>query len=238
MSRFQHLKESGNSMFVTSPKKFIDSGTINEYSITSLKWAYDNAYKGHFKNASRDRFKTMLDAFLGKIGEFAVYQFFKDLNYNIELPETILRHKGEWDDGDLVVESQKVQVKTTTYNSNFLLVKKSDWDSEGNYLWGREGKDPKYGAFFLCRIKPDPRKIFLQESSIDKLLGLCENVSWRYEITGFATKKDFIEAMRDRYIIPKGKYLNGKIQVREDLIYFQAGDLRNPGSIPKKKADE
>jgi len=233
---FHRLTESGNALFVTAPKKFKETSNVNKYAISSLRWAYDNAYNGHFKNSSRDKFKTMLDAFLGKLGEFGVYEFFKKLDYDLELPETILRQKGEWDDGDLFVAGQKVQVKTTVFTSNFLLLKKNDWDSQANYRWGKEGLDSNYGAFFLCRMMPDPRHVFLNEESLEELIKLCENVSWKYEITGFMTKKDVIKAIAENFVIEKGKMLNGKVKMREDLIYFQAGDLKDPELIPRKKS--
>ena len=222
-------------MFVTAPKNFKETNNIDKYSIDSLKWAYDNAYYGHFKNHSGNKFKTMLNAFIGKLGEYGVYEFFKSLDYDLDPPEMILRQKGEWDDGDLFVAGQKVQVKTTAFTSNFMLLKKNDWDKQGNYKWGKEGLDPNYGAFFLCRIMPDPRHVFLKEESIEELIKLCENVSWKYEITGFLTKKDIIQAIEENFIVAKGKMLNGKVKMREDLIYFQAGDLKSPELIPRKK---
>ena len=232
---FNRLNENGNSVFVTSPKKFKECGRIDKYSSTSLNWAYNNSYHGYFKGASSNKFSTLLDAFIGKLGEFAVYEFFKSKNYNLELPELLVRNKGEWDDGDLFVEGQKVQVKTTIYSSNFLLLKRNDWDELGNYKWGKDGKDDKYGAFFLCRMSPDPRKIFLKEDSLENLINICENISWRYEITGFLSKKDVVSGISNNYIINKGKLLNGKIPIREDLIYFQSGDLKDPELIPYKK---
>jgi len=235
-NRFHRLNESGNAVFVTAPKKFHETGRIDKYSVLSLKWAYDNAYHGHFKNASRDKFQTMLDAFMGKIGEFAVYEFFKKKNYDLEYPELLVRQKGEWDDGDLVVEARKIQVKTTVFTSNFMLLKRNDWDEEANYKWGKDGKDDKYGAFFLCRLQPDPRHAFPNESSLEELIAHCENISWRYEITGFIPKKDVVHAISNNYIIEKGKYLNGKVKTKEDLVYFQAGDLRDPELIPIKKS--
>lgn len=232
---FHRLTESGNAVFITAPKKFNGINNIDKYSVSSLRWAYDNAYNGHFKNSSRDKFKTMLDAFLGKLGEYAVYEFFKDLDYELELPEIILRQRGEWDDGDLFVAGQKVQVKTTVFTSNFLLLKRNDWDDQGNYRWGKDGLDTNYGAFFLCRLMPNPRQVFLKEESLEDLIKLCENISWRYEITGFMTKKDVIKAINENYIIRKGKMLNGKVKIQEDLIYFQSGDLKDPELIPRKK---
>ena len=234
-NNFRRLDEKGNAMFVTSPKKFQEDGRIDKYAVQSLKWAYDNAYNGHFKNASSSKFKTMLDAYLGKLGEFAVYEFFRKKGYTLELPETILRQKGEWDNGDLEVQGQKIQIKTTVFSSNFLLMRKKDWDQEGNYNWGHNGKDSNYGAFFLCRIQPDPKKIFLNECSLNELKNICENVSWRYEITGFVTKRDVVRAITDNYIIGRGKMLNGKVKINEDLIYFQSGDLKDPDLIPQKK---
>ena len=236
-SGLRKLNESGNSVYVTSPKEFKEDGTINQYSLDSLKWAYDNAYNGHFKNA-RNAFSTMRDAFLGKLGEFACYEWWKSKGYKLDPPELILRKRGEWDDGDLVVEERKVQVKTTGYNSNFMLLRKKDWDENANYLWGKNGKDDKYGAFFLCRIKPDPRKIFQEESRLMDLISICENTSWKYEITGWLPKKHIAFAIANNFIIPRGRFLNGKVRIEEDLIYFQAGDLKSPDLIPRKKEND
>lgn len=200
-----------------------------------LEWAHDNAYNGYFSGGGTNKFKTFLNAFIGKLGEFATYDFFVSKGYSPDRPETILRQKGQWDDGDLIVEGQKVQIKTTVGNSNFLLIKRRDWDLNGNYLWGKQGPDPLYGAFFLVRIDPDPRKLFKEGSSLDDIKSLCENVRWEYEITGFVTKKDLIYAMENGYVIPRGKMMNGVIKANEDLIYFQAGDLKDPELIPTKR---
>lgn len=233
-NKFTRLNENGNSVFVTAPRKFLPEKEISRYSMKSLEWAYDNAYHGHFKGAT-NKWDTFLNAFIGKLGEYSVYNFFKTKGYELEEPETILRQKGEWDDGDLFVEGKKLQIKTTVGNSNFLLMRKKDWDKEGNYLWGKEGVDKDYGAFFLVRIDPDPRKLFTEGASLDEIKSLCENVRWEYEITGFVSKKDLIYAIEHNYVIPQGKMLNGKIKIREDLIYFQAGDLKDPELIPDKK---
>lgn len=221
-------------MFCTSPKQFNKTGDVDKHAIDSLKWAYDNAYHGHFKNHSGSKFRTMLNAFIGKLGEFGIYKFFNELGYSVDPPELVLRQKGEWDDGDLIVDSSKVQVKTTTFSSNFMLIKKGDWDKEGNYKWGKNGADPNYGAFFLARIMPDPKFIFQDEASMEELINICNRVSWSYEVTGFVTKKDIIMAINENYIIPRGKMLNGKVKMKEDLIYFQAGDLLSPYLIPHK----
>ena len=236
---FHKLTESGNVVFVNTPREFIPQTVLNkDYYAESIRWAYDNAYNGHFKDSNPSKHKTMLNAFIGKLGEFCCYEFFKNLGYELDMPETFLRKKGEWDDGDLFVGGRKVQVKTTLSSSNLMLLKRNDWDEEGNYKWGKNGKDPEYGAFFLCRMGPDPKNLFPEGSTLDELLEISQNCKFDLEVCGFLTRKDIIFAIENNIFITRGKFINGKAKIREDLIYFQSGDLKNPNLIPRKMLED
>ena len=154
----------------------------------------------------------------------------------------------------MFLEGRKINIKTSTKASNTLLLKKSDWDSDGKYIHGNDGPDDSYKVFFLCRMKLNPRD-FLTISDIpniddkekkinelnlktyiDREIANLENVNFSMDIPGFIDIDDFRDLISQNLFIKAGCYLQTmNFKLSEHMYYCQAGDLREMDEIPKKK---
>lgn len=236
LEQFKKLTKRENSYYANSKKIFSGNISVDEFAKEAAEWAYNNTYHGHFKNNEGRSINTVLtDALVGKIGEFLVYKFFKTRGYDPSYPDLKTRSKGEWDDGDMIVDGKKMSIKTSSSVSTTLRLRRSDWNVGGDYLYGSSGVDDSYKAVFFCRIKPDLRKIFANKDySMEDFVDECSNISWIGEVTGFVRKDDVANAIKEGMILEKSSKLDGKMEIYFDQIYFQAGCLRDPDDIPKR----
>ena len=239
MKSFSRLREENGKFAVTSKKSFKPSIDVSEYTADVIEWAYNNVWgKGHLKSSGRDKSTKFRDSILGKFGEFALYKHLVKIGYDLPSPDLTVMGYGEWDDGDLFLEGKKISVKSTNFFSDLLLLKKEEWDQEGGYLYGRDGIDRSYKAFFLCRMKPNLDDILPIEGDddpgIDHLNQCLEHVNFRMDIPGYITIEDFKKIIQNNMFIPAGGKI-GKKGFDLPLYYCQTGDLRDLDSIPNKK---
>ena len=231
--KFNRLKEFEGSYLITHKKKFHPLFDVNEYVKDSVIWAGNGE---RFKKSNRNRKEIIIDCIQGKIGEFALYKYLRSIGYDINPPSLEIIERGSWDDGDLFLGDKKIQIKTSPYFSNLLLLKKNDWDLDGNYRFNINENSTPYKAFFLCRIKPSVQDVLgdFEILNTSKTIETLSNVNFRADIPGFASLKDF------REIISSGQYIKagfkiGNRTISEDQYYFQSGDLRDIDEIPSKK---
>lgn len=230
-SRFTPLRKEGNSHFESRKKKFNPLFSINEYVEDSVIWAISQEY---FKENGRDKKTIIRNAIQGKLGEFGVYKYFQSKGYEIPLPDLKIRKKGEWDDGDLFPEGKKIQIKTTKYSYNLLLLRKSDWDLNGNYKYGNN--DNPYKEIFLCRLKPCINDILPKdiEYTIDNIIQFLSNVNFKIDIPGFIDIDDLKESISEGKYLKEGDLI-GSFPLEDDFYYFQSGDFRDIDEIPRKR---
>lgn len=242
--KFSTLQEVDNNIFRINPaniKKFTPlRGDLNEYITDCVNWGFDNEFKGNEEHALKTK-----RAILGKFGEFGIYKFLKESGYDVSYPDLKVRKKGEWDDGDLLLGEGKINIKTTKHFGNLLLLKKDDWDSEGNYNWGlkihpdgtrEKYLDTSYKYFFLCRIKPDIDDLIEidEKTSKDQIIDQLSNLRIQADIPGFINIYDFRKIISEDIHIKKGQSIGAR-KFSEDLYYCQAGELRSIDQIQKKK---
>jgi len=227
--------KKGNSYFCNSKKNFNTNINVDEFCAECARWAYDNTFNGHFKKSGRSLSTILVDSLVGKIGEFIVYKFLVNRGYSPSYPDLSVRGYGEWDDGDMILDGKKLSIKTSTSGSNFLRLKRSDWDNAGNYLYGKSGIDDSYKAIFYCRIKPNIRKILTKdEYLIEEFIEECSNITWGGEVSGFVKKEDLIFAIKENMVFEKSSLIDGKMPAFFDQIYFQIGCLRDANDIPRR----
>lgn len=231
--KFTPLKEDNGSYLITHKRKFHPIFDVNEYVKDSVVWAGNG---DSFKDFNRGRNEKVRNAIQGKLGEFALYKYLKSRRYDINPPDLRILPRGQWDSGDLLLGNQKIQIKTGSHFSNLLLLRKKDWDSEGNYRFNtKEDTDP-YTSFFLCRIKPGINEILtdFDPMDINKTLDILSNVNFRADIPGFVYLNDFKKIIHDEQYIRSGSKI-GSRDISDDHYYFQSGDLRDINEIPFKK---
>ncbi len=236
---FTPLREHNGNYSVSSKKPFKPTVDASEYSKECIDFSYEMVWgSGHFKESGRDKSSIFKDSLKGKIGEFALYKHLTKLGYEIPYPDLSVHGYGISDDGDLFLEGRKLSVKTTYYFSDLLLLKKNEWDENGGYLYGKDGVDPEYKAFFLCRMRPNLDDILSikgnENPGIDNLYKMLEHVSFRVDLSGFISIDDFKKIIRDKIYIRSGSII-GKREFSEDFYYCQSGDLRSIDDIKRKK---
>lgn len=231
--KFNPLKEFEGSYLITRKKKFNPLFDVNEYVNDSVIWAGNGE---RFKKSSRSRREIIIDCIQGKLGEFVLYKYLRSIGYNINPPSLEIIERGSWDDGDLFLDDKKIQIKTSPHFSNLLLLKKNDWDLEGNYRFNISENSTPYKAFFLCRIKPSVQEVLANFEIVNtsKTIEALSNVNFRADIPGFASLKDFREIISSHQYIKSGSKI-GSRNISDDHYYFQSGDLRDIDEIPHKK---
>ena len=231
--KFNSLKEFDGSYLITHKKKFHPLFDVNEYVNDSVIWAGNG---DRFKKSGRNRKEIIIDCIQGKLGEFILYKYLISLGYDINPPGLEILERGSWDDGDLFIDDKKIQIKTSPHFSNLLLLKKKDWDLEGNYRFNIKENSAPYRAFFLCRIKPSIQEVLADFELLNtsKTIEILSNVNFRADIPGFATLRDFREIINSEQYIKSG-FKIGNRTILEDQYYFQSGDLRDIDEIPLKK---
>jgi hypothetical protein len=219
----------------TIRKAFKPSIDVNEYTEEVINWALKN----HFKADGRTKVSIVRNATVGKFSEFALYKHFKSFGYDVSYPDLAVREKGQWDDGDLIIEGNKVSVKSSTFSkANLFMHKKGDWNSNGEYKYGKDGFDSSYKAFFFCRLNQDLKKIitdeFFNTASETDLIDHLQSTNFMMDCPGFITVHDFKLLETNNMTIREGQIVDG-LNVYKNTYYCQAGQLRDLSSIKRKK---
>ena len=235
---------------ITSHKQFKPEGCFKKETIDEcFNFAWDMTFGGigeQRNNRSggdkhRREAEIFINVFQGKLAEFGTCNIFRR-NGKIKLDDPDLeRFKlGEWDRFDFLYNNLKFSVKSTSHFGNLLLLETKDWTDEGKYIPNNE----IYDYHILFRIKPKsiPEKPFdpdakgllrskgiLDKDSINKeyLYSIISSVKWEFEMTGYITNDDLKEIIHNKYIIPKGAFLNTKNTIMDaENFYIQSTNLR------------
>lgn len=169
------------------------------------------------------------NVFQGKLAEFALYSYLKELNIQSIKPDTNPYKLGIWDNTDLEVKNKFISIKSTKSFGNLLLLEENDWDDQGNYLPNLKA----YDFIVLIRIKPFLEQILkknklLYSEKVDKefLKKIVFSEVWYFDIPGFITLDDYKYLIKNRFIIKKGANLNQNTVMDASNYYVQSGDLR------------
>lgn len=230
---------------ITSPKQFKPKGYFKQETIDKcFNFAWDMTFGRigeHRNNRSggdnyRSNSEIFINVFQGKLAEFGTCNIFrKDGKIKLDAPDLERFKLGKWDRYDFLYNNLKFSIKSTAYFGNILLLETKDWTAEGKYI----PNDETYDYHILFRIKTDGKELLrskklLYNNSIDKeyLYSIISNERWYFEMTGYITNDDLKEVIRNKYILPKGAFLNSEKTIMDaENFYIQSKNLRDSNKI-------
>ncbi|SCY25756.1 UvrD-like helicase C-terminal domain-containing protein [Lachnospiraceae bacterium XBB2008] len=255
------LLVENNVYKVQSKRRFETYASMSkEDKDQSFVYAFDMTYGGkgeHRANRSggtheRSLEEIFINAFQGKMAEFAVYRYLESKGIELDPPDISVHGKGIWDSFDLQSGNEKhISVKSTKSLGQLLLLETKDWNKNGEYKPNkRNGNNALYDYTILVRFKPNGEDIIkqipnLKEKNTDEikkiLIETACHKSWEYDFAGFITYYELVKMIRERRYIPKGA-LFGKSKTPMDApnYYFQAGNMHPIDELPadlKKNPD-
>ncbi|MBS3678925.1 hypothetical protein KGF86_01735 [Ornithinibacillus massiliensis] len=223
----------------TNTYPFKSLGKIKyEYALSSFAFAYNMSFsaEGHHRvyrsggTEKRKKVQVFCDTFIGKLGEFAVYQYFKDNGIQLPYPDLTIMGEGEWDSYDFTFENRKIGVKTTKTKGNLLLLETKDWNENAQYLPNLKKGSATYTDFLFVRVDTNivsnlKQKWLYKNDYIDKkvLEEEFQKSSCNFDIAyiPIALVK---QAIQQKAIIEKDSYLY-TTRIDANNYYIQSGDM-------------
>ncbi len=213
----------------------------------NIDFTYEICFgKGYHRNRrtggqyERKNGEKFCNTFQGKLAEIVLYNYFKAKNLESKEPDFQIYGAGIWDDADLEIKGKKINVKSASSQSNLLLLEKKDWNKQGQYrpnLLLHNGSTTQYDYFILVRIQPDLKKLFaakrwLYSNEITKIEieELIFNSQWKFDLAGYCSHQDFLDAIENENIIPQNSILNHYTKM-DACNYIQSGDLNQISSL-------
>lgn len=251
---FVKLVQHGNVYSIDRSKsvkfscdRLLMSAFVDKSADFAYKMAFGSLHREHRSGGSeyRNKLNVFFNAFLGKLGEYGLYQrcMYKS-PFICSEPDVAIYERGRWDTGDLILTRRldgfqfSVSVKSAKHFSNLLLLETQDWDKDGYYIPDKVFGNPKagyYDMFVLVRV--GSRQFDYKDWCIDnrfgqisdlllKLKNDCMIVDWYYDVPGFISHSDLVHIIRNGFILPKDSLLNGRMKMDASNYYVQAGDLK------------
>ncbi|MBQ2665083.1 MAG: hypothetical protein IJG16_13185 [Clostridia bacterium] len=237
--KFYRLKKSEpNNYSVTAklPYQSVHPPIEKETVENVFNFAYSMSYGGkgkHRPNRSggkkkRGNREIFIDAFQGKLAECALFKSLYKLPGAKE-PDFDPKGLGEWDTVDIVVLGKDISIKSTKYFGQLLLLEQDDWDENGFYIPNKKN----YDYLALVRIKPSCDNIIKEQypklgkkcDDKERLKDIICSQLWTYDYAGYITYNELKYIITNKYMIPQGAALNGKIIMDAANYYVQAYDM-------------
>ena len=213
---FSKIELQKNKIIINKKRKFYPLGKITEEGINKAKMFASNMTFNkegeHRENRSggtlkRNQKEIFINTFRGKLAEIAFYEFFKDKkNIIISEPDFETYKKGRWDELDFTLNNHKINVKSSTHFSNLLLLEKSDWNLDAQYIPNISKTTKSYDFFFFIRVH-------------------ASDNTFPFDIPGYITNRDLKTIISEKQFVLKGDFLGSK-RLDADNYYVQADDLR------------
>ena len=247
---FSKLASSGNNYNIISkvpfnplvifPEEILKKVFDFSYGMTFGKAGEHRAYRSGGQYSRRNG-ELFINTFQGKLAEFGIYKYFMMNNLSeFDAPDLSTWELGKWDLTDIVYKENKINIKSTKYYGNLLLLETKDWGSNGSYIPNQDIDGGNYDYYILTRISPDGEKVmkmnrFFFSDSIDggdeNLWRAINKDKWGFDIAGYITHDDLIHIINEKYILPQNSMLNGTVPMDAENYYVQAGDMRKPEEL-------
>ena len=235
------VREDG--YYINSKKAFSSNSSLSQEDIkASFDFAYDmtfgkvgahRAYRSGGRQVRRNG-QIFIDAFQGKLAEFAFYNLIKDKYPGVSAPDLSTMGLEEWDSYDFVINDKKIAIKSTKHFGQLLLLETKDWNDNGDYIPNLESGNARYDYFVLVRIKPEGvgimkhhRWLYSDEVSKDDLQNAIMGEDWKTEVTGYVDHSEIETIINDGFVLPQGAMLNGGTSMDAENYYVQAGDMHD-----------
>lgn len=234
--------EYGDKIYqFTSPFKFANHGKLKyQYAIASYAFAYSMSFsdEGYHRRTrsggtnKRKKVEVFCNTFLGKLGEFAVYQYFRQHGLKIDYPDLSIMGQGKWDTYDFTYKGRKIGVKTTKSYGQLLLLETKDWNYHAQYIPNLNNGSADYDDVLFVRVKcnieknlKEQGKYYSNNISIYLLQKEFNRATYEFDISYVPI--DLIKlAIKNQLIIDKDDYLqNKKTKMDAQNYYIQAGDM-------------
>lgn len=243
---FDRLKKESNTYSFTGTVPFEHKHCLKQSTIEDVfNFAYDMAYtdKGHHRNhrsggeKRRRNGEIFANTFQGKLAECAACNFFCKYDETIR-PDFSVEGVGEWDSVDLSVMGKEIAIKSTKHFGQLLLLETKDWNNKGLYIPNIDKGVAKYDYIILVRVTPScedlmksKRWLYLDEIDRNDLEKLVKREKWCYDYAGYITYDEFLYLIKNKYILPKGAFLNGKTKMDAENYYVQACNMKKLDTI-------
>lgn len=240
------MEERRDGYYINNSIKFESTCRLSNNSIEE---SFDFAYKmaesqGHRESRSggthqRKKMEIFVNAFCGKLSEFAVYEFFIAHSFSVDKPDIGIYKRGIWDTDDIIfrdskgIPAIKATIKSTKKFGNLLLLETKDWDRDARYL----PNDKLYNLFFLVRTDVDletelkrKRSYYTNNLDFNMLTEEKEKIKLKgcqFDIPGYLFRSDVQIVIRSSQVIKRGQYINGKTKMDADNYYVQSGNMRS-----------
>lgn len=219
----------------TSKKPIKNLYSVSDNIVESARWATEN----EFRSGNRTRKSVVENALIGKLGEFAVYKLLKWKGYNPKYPDVSISKDGHDGGIDLtIMDDIGINVKASGPGANTLLLKKSDFDSTGNYNYRKKLDSLACSFFFFVRISPDPKTVLDIDDNVtsDIIIDQLEQTLFQADFPGYLNINDFREIISQDISLKEGQYLNSKkFRIDNEKYYCQTCDLRDIDTIKRIK---
>ena len=225
--------------YIYIKKEFIEVGHIKEeYVRKSFDFAYAMTFgnKGQHRNyrsggkRRRKNGEIFANTFQGKLCEFALYQLLRN-DFNINMPDLSLYDLGKWDEYDFKINDYTVSVKSTKSFGQLLLLETRDWNNYAQYV---PNNNEDYDVIFMIRLKDDNEYImkrnrlyYSQFCKKEYLWNLFEDNEWAFDIPKFITKEELKYLIKNKFIIRRGDFLNGRTKMDADNYYCHLADMHD-----------
>lgn len=243
---FERLRSDGNKYYFTNTVPYKVDGTLKPATIEKVfDFAYDMTFGGkgqhrdHRSGGKHERRngEIFANTFQGKIAECAACNLFYKMDSSV-FPDFSLYKLGTWDSADITVKEKAISVKSTKHFGQLLLLETKDWDEDAIYIPNRDSGSGLYDVVLFIRMNPNSEdilkslKLFYSDTAnYNNLKKSISEKEWTYNYVGYITRDDLQYIIRNRYIIPKGALLNGKMPMDAENYFVQSGDMRPVDSL-------
>jgi len=231
---------------ITRKVNFSSFGKIKKEHINaSYKFAYKMSFTeyGHHRRKrsggidNRKKVQIFCDTFNGKLGEFAVYQYFRMNGIKLPYPDVNVMGEGQWDSYDFDFEKnnkrKKIGIKTTKKKGQLLLLETKDWNENGQYMPNLNKGHADYDEILLVRVDSEiitdlkKEKLYFENSiSKEKLREIARKSSYEFDVAGVVDTEMLKTTINNKNIIKQGDYLQSlATKMDAENYYIQAGDM-------------
>jgi len=226
---------------INSALDFAYEISMNTEQEQKLGWHRDHRTGGTHTRKSGEIF---CNTFQGKLAEIVFHDFINSKEIKSTDVDFSITDKGLWDDVDLECSDYRISVKSASFGSNLLLLEKDDYNDDGKYIPNINiNKNGNFDYFVLVRIKSDIKCLFKTNkwyyrsiSDIDRkdIDNTISSEEWYFDIPGWIDNRKFVEIIKQKQIIPKSAFLNGKHKMDASNYYVESGDLFSINDLLKE----